>query len=70
MRLFFSRGATLETLPLDDYIFGRNYIGLDSKKCFRSDSVCVALSVDGKNLFKSNDFNVWLVLLFNLKLSP
>ena len=70
MRLFFSRGATLETLPLDDYIFGRNYIGLDAKKRFRSDDVCLALSVDGKNLFKSNDFNVWPVLLLNLNLSP
>ena len=70
MRFLFERGATFDTLPLEDYIFGRNYIALDGKKRFRSDDVCLALSVDGKNLFKSNDFNVWPVLLFNLNLCP
>ena len=70
MRRLFEDGATFETLPLEDYIFGRNYVILDGKKRFRSDDVCLALSVDGKSLFKSSDFNVWPVLLFNLNLSP
>ena len=48
MRLMLSRGATFETLSLDDYIFGRTYIELDAKKRFRSDHVCLAFSVDGE----------------------
>ena len=70
MRALFASGATFDSIPLEDYIFGRTYVAIDSKKRFCQDDVCLSLSVDGKNLFRSNDFNIWPVLLLNLNLPP
>ena len=55
---------------ITDYIGGSIYAYLDSRFSFQENDICLQISFDGFQLFKSSRFEAWPVIILNLNLHP